>query len=295
MSATPDYGREFTSFLRGMRLKRRSVATVKDYCYSWRCLSEYLETDPVHATRSDIEAFLELRLTQVAASTVKHHRVSLGIVFKWLAAEEYIDRDPCQRVPHIEAESAVRRVMEDREISALIKICKGTSFAARRDLAILRCLASVGSPRVGELVSMTVSAVNLRSDIVTVHGKTGIRDVPLTDKTATAIEVYLRVRSSHRHARLDALWIGGKGAIGDRAIRQMLVRRAAQAGVPHTFPHLFRHWATSRASEAGMSDSLLEAAMGWTPGGMARLPYGRATLSQRAQQATRRLNLGDDL
>lgn len=293
MIATQDYGSEFAAFLRGMRLRRRSEATVRDYEYSWRCLSGWLGADAVKASRADIEAFLEHRLTEVAASTVAHHRVSLGVIFKWLTAEQYIDRDPCLRVPHIESDTAARRVMDDHEVSALLRTCKGTSFRDRRDLAIIRCLASVGSPRVGEFISMTVESVNLRSDFVTVRGKTGVRDVPLTDKTAVAFEKYLKARSVHRLASLPELWIGGKGALGDRAFRQMLVRRAGVAGIPHTFPHLFRHWATAKASAAGMPDSLLEAAMGWVPGGMARLPYGRATLAQRAQQAARQLALGD--
>jgi site-specific recombinase XerD len=293
LTATQDYGSEFAAFLRGMRLKRRSPETIRFHLYSWRCMSAWLGTDAVNATRADIEAFLEQRMSEVAAATVRHHRVSLGVIFKWLTEEGYVDRNPCLRVPLIEAESAVRRVMDDSEIAALLKTCRGTSFRDRRDYAIIRCLASVGSPRVGEMVSMTVTSVNLRSDIITVSGKTGLRDVPLTDKTAVALEKYLKARSAHRLAHLDALWIGGKGAIGARAFGQMLVRRTTEAGIPHVFPHLFRHWATARASEAGMPDSLLEAAMGWTPGGMARLPYGRATLAQRAQQAARNLALGD--
>jgi integrase len=88
------------------------------------------------------------------------------------------------------------------------------------------------------------------------------------------------------------LWLGPKGALGDSGIAQMLARRCDLAGVPHINPHRFRHtWAHLFRAEGGAEGDLMYLA-GWTSTEMAHR-YGRSAAMERAQDAARRIHIGD--
>jgi site-specific recombinase XerD len=66
--------------------------------------------------------------------------------------------------------------------------------------------------------------------------------VPISAATGEAMARYLRARTDHPAAkRTDALWLGGKGPLGDSRISQLLARRSKLAGLPRINPHRFRH------------------------------------------------------
>lgn len=158
-------------------------------------------------------------------------------------------------------------------------------------MAILRTLRLIGTPRSSELTTLTVQAVDLRNNLLTVSGKTGTRAIPLNDTTATVFERYLRARAKHPSAALDALWLGKKGQLTRTGIQMMLARRVKQAGITDRIHmHLFRHDSATRAADAGLSAEALEFLYGWTPGSPMTRHYTRATRVQRAQEAARKLN-----
>jgi site-specific recombinase XerD len=67
------------------------------------------------------------------------------------------------------------------------------------------------------------------------------RALPFGRKTALALDRYLRARSRHRLAHLDALWLGQRGPLTTSGLRDLLDRRAWQAGIQALHPHMFRH------------------------------------------------------
>lgn len=66
------------------------------------------------------------------------------------------------------------------------------------------------------------------------------RAVPFGAKTADAPRRYLRARAVHPPAHTGALWLGKKGRVTDSGVRQILERRAAEAGVDNVRAHRFR-------------------------------------------------------
>jgi len=67
------------------------------------------------------------------------------------------------------------------------------------------------------------------------------RALPFGRKTALALDRYLRARSRHRLAHLDALWLGQRAPLTSSGLRDLLDRRSRQAGIPALHPHMFRH------------------------------------------------------
>lgn len=280
----------WSSYLRALRLKRRSDATVRDYGYTYRTLTEWAGKPAVEATRLEIEGWLEARLGQVSPTRVRQDQRNLSAFYKWAHREEIISTNPLERIPRVEVDEKPARVMEPADLKALVDACKGSTFNDLRDTAIIRTLCLIGTPRMGELRTLTVDAIDLRNDLLSLAGKTGRRNIPLGDVTAVAFERYLRARAKHRCTDLDALWLGKKGQLTRTGIQMMLARRVKKAGIEgRIHAHLFRHTTATSAADAGLSAEVLEFLYGWSPGSPMTRHYTRATRAQRAQEAARKI------
>jgi site-specific recombinase XerD len=87
--------------------------------------------------------------------------------------------------------------LELEEISALFAILDTDSIIGKRDAAILQTIYSTGL-RISELVALNRQDVNTERLEFAVRGKGGkIRVVYLTNKSAEAIDIYLRSRNDH--------------------------------------------------------------------------------------------------
>lgn len=278
----------WSAYTRTLRIKGRAETTITDYRYSYRVLTEWLGKPASEATRLEIEAWLESRLGNVSKTRVAQDQVNLRVFFKWAAAEDIIPSNPMERIPRITAPKAERRVMDDDELAKLLKACKGKSFNDLRDTAIIETLCLIGTPRMGELLTIPVTGVNLRNDLLALDGKTGTRAIPMGDRCGLAMERYLIARNKHRFASSEFLWIGKQGPLKRTGLRLMLNRRVRAAGLSgRIFPHLFRHTTAAKASAAGLSDSTMEMLYGWVDGSLMTRHYGRQTRAQRAQEAAR--------
>jgi integrase/recombinase XerC len=112
-------------------------------------------------------------------------------------------------------------ILTEPRLRALFAVCAGRDFDARRDTALLMMLLDAG-PRRAELLGMRLGDLNFEYDVVIVVGKGGReRALPFGRKTALGLDRYLRARSRHRLAHLDALWLGQRpaslvGQLGDQ-------------------------------------------------------------------------------
>ncbi|MHB8505553.1 MAG: site-specific integrase [Acidimicrobiales bacterium] len=136
-----------------------------------------------------------------------------------------------------------------------LAVCAGRDFDAQRDTALVRLMLDVGA-RVGELAAMTVSSWNRDTDRVTLTGKTGTLQVPVSASTGEALSPLrtgpARPRSSDTPRLLARLPRGG--GLGVSGIEQALARRCTEAGVHRIHPHQLRHKGAHLAKLGGPSD-----------------------------------------
>ena len=215
--------------------------------------------------------------------------------FRWFAEEEDVP-NPFGRMKPPAVGRKVVPVIEDEDLSALVRSCeKHRDFESRRDAALIRFFAATGV-RLSELTFLNVDDVDLKKCSALVTGKGNKqRIVKFDEKTAQAINRYLRSRSEHKYARHPRLWLAVKnrGPMTPNGIRQIVERRAAAVGLDLN-PHMFRHNFSHRWLDAGGAEGDLMELNGWDSPQMVR-HYGASARSARARRAYDRINVMGDI
>jgi integrase/recombinase XerD len=177
------------------------------------------------------------------------------------------------------------------ELSKLEKACRGSTFAQRRDAAILSVFRATGI-RLAELAGIRYDPGNPdRSDLdldrreIHVRGKGGKdRTVRIDPEAARRVDRYLRVRARHEQAYRLGLWLGtgGRGPLTGNGIYQMVRRRGDQAGV-RVYPHRFRHHFSHTWLDRGGAEGDLMELNGWASPQMLQR-YGGSARGARARR-----------
>lgn len=287
------------SWVLALQAGNKSPKTIEDYVRGARRYRHWAEaegepTDVEKITKAHVQAFVANLVRTRAPATAETYFKYIQQFFRWCTDEGEIDSNPMASLRRPDVPESLVPVIPDDDLVRLLKVCEGRDFKERRDAAIIRVLLDTGV-RVGGLLSMAEKGLNLHEQTAVVILKG--RDehvVPFGVKTANAIDRYLRVRRRHPFHRLGALWLGQRGALGGVAVREMVARRARQAGIGHVHPHQFRHTAANAwlANDGGETD--LMTLMGWTSRNMLGR-YARSAAKQRARDAHRRMGLGDRL
>ena len=245
--------------------------------------------------REHVEAFLlDLQARGRSASTAAGRYRSLQQLFRWLEEEGEIGASPMLKMrPPKVAEQPVAVLTED-ELRALLAACKGNTFEARRDTALLRLLVSTGA-RVSELTGLSVDDIDLDAREATVMGKGGrARVLPLSPKAVRDLDRYLRVRSQRAAPNVPSLFVGKRGPVGPSGVAQILDKRAKQAGVRHVHAHQFRHtFADGWLRNGGTEGDLMRLA-GWRSRDMLNR-YGASAADSHTREAHARFAPGESL
>jgi len=179
------------------------------------------------------------------------------------------------------------------DLRKLLAVKGNGRFNDHRNRLILLVLVDTGC-RVGELLNMKLTDVNVSTNTVTISGKSGPRTVGFGARTATELRRYLRARSGHKHRDLPDLLLTTKGSMNYKALQPVVTRYCQRAGVAHVHPHQLRHtWATTQlGTDAG--ELTVQHAGGWT-GTASMRRYVREATARRAAELNQRHSIADNL
>ena len=300
----PDAGplcADIGSFRLHLAAEGKAARTVRGYTAAVRwfaagyLLGQADKTSWEQVSGQDIEQWMAQLLDRYSGAYASIQFRALRQFFKWLAAEDEIP-DPMARLraPRVAVQEVP--VFTSVELSALEKACRGSTFAARRDTAIIAVFTATGI-RLSELVGIrydphdpACSDLDLHAREIRIAGKAGKpRTVRIGHQAARSLDRYLRARARHPQAWQPQLWLGmnSRGPLTPTGIYQIITRRSRQAGVT-AYPHRFRHHFSHTWLDRGGAERDLMELNGWTsPQMLSR--YGASARGARARRSYDRI------
>jgi site-specific recombinase XerD len=285
------------SFLRHLRAEGRSPATLRLYGQAVTFFSRWLESEGREATldelnRPAIREWLAVLSDNHEPGTVKVRYRGLFRFCSWLVDEDELTENPLKTLAPPTLKMKPVPVISDDELVALLKACAGKDFNDRRDEAFVRFLLDCGV-RVSEACGLRLDQLDLDQGMAIVKGKgSKVRPVYFGARTARALDRYVRARSQHRWAHLDALFLTQRGGLSPDGARERVKIRGAMAGIDALHPHRFRHTFAHDFLMAGGQERDLKRLAGWSSDVMLER-YGASAANARAKAAAQRLKRGD--
>ena len=237
-----------------------SIATIAAYRTDLLSFAEFLRTEAEHdqgsrvsvasINREQIRGYLlHLRNRGYSPASLARKIAALRSFFRYLCTTGAVTSDPTVSVGLPDAPTSLQRTVRESDVHALFRYCDSRqTHEGMRDHALLSVLRATGM-RVGELVTVDVSDVDLAAGCVRVVGRANReRLLPLDDEAKASIERYLqnaRPVLTRRSAKERALMVNQRGQrltrTGFWLIMRHLVRDAGVAAslTPDTLRHSF--------------------------------------------------------
>lgn len=248
----------------GMKHEEQHIERFLDHLWVEFGLSE----NTVNAYRSDlktVQAFLAARATPLATArdhdllaylsenvaqtprTLARRLSALRRYFRYLLREGFVVTDPTLRLNSPRIGRKLPRSLSERDVEALLAAPVTATVLGLRDRTMLEILYATGL-RVSELVTITLTQVNLRQGVVRVVGKgSKERLVPFGEIAQSWLERYLsEARPDIVRGRItEAMFPTRRGGAMTRQTFWYAIKKyARQADVsldlsPHTLRHAF--------------------------------------------------------
>ncbi len=291
------------SFTRFLKAQNYSTNTIDSYRESIRQFDDFRSrkgiTDIVASINKEhVEMWMVELLDTRSPSTASNRFRGLQQFWRWVADEGEVRRSPMENMRSPRIPEKLVAVLTEDELDALANSCKGTSFSARRDSALILMFISTGA-RKSEIANLRIdngpgetSDIDLDNERAVIRGK-GNRErvVNLTPKTVNALDRYLRARSNHRASEEPWLWLGTRGRLKADGCARAVQRRADESGIKGVFLHKLRHSFAHYWMLDGGGDDALMRHLGWKTREMLGL-YAASAGAERALAANRMFGLG---
>lgn len=154
-------------FLDAKKVEGCSERTIQYYKVTIEHLLRNKDTPVRRVTTEEMREYLSdyQKINNCSNTTIDNIRRNISSFFSWLEEEDYILKSPLKRIHKIRTKTVVKSVISDESIERLRDNC-----SSKRDKAIIDLLYSTGI-RVGELVNLNISDIDLEGRECIVYGK----------------------------------------------------------------------------------------------------------------------------
>lgn len=196
------------------------------------------------AQDADLRGFLG-SIQSGSARTMARRLSSLRRFYGFQLREGLMQHDPSARVESPRLGRPLPKSLTESEVEALLDAPDVGTDLGLRDRSMLEVLYATGL-RVSELVTLTLTQVNQRQELVRVMGKGNKeRLVPLGAESMDWLQRYLRESRPNivKNRAVDAVFPNRRGSMMTRqAFWHLIKRYAIKAGINKSLsPHVLRH------------------------------------------------------
>jgi integrase/recombinase XerC len=192
-------------------------------------------------------------------SSIARKLAALRTFFQFLVREGLLEQNPAKLVSTPRAEKKLPQHLSIEDAIRFIETPDPESDLGKRDRCILELMYATGV-RVGELVTINLSDLDFKNQLIRVTGKRRKqRIVPFGDPAAEALKIYLTVRERFLQAapislrEEEALFLNYQGTrITTRSIGRLVEKYIRIcAGVHNISPHALRHSFATHLLDSG--------------------------------------------
>ncbi|MBN9122722.1 MAG: tyrosine recombinase XerC [Planctomycetes bacterium] len=215
------------------------------------------QVDPADWTVRTVRAFVAwLHEKQYAKTTIARRLAAVRSFGKYLCREGVLEQNPALGLRGPRQEKKLPHFLTLADIHKLLAAPAETTWAGRRDRAMLETLYASGI-RVSELVGLDLTAVDLDDGVITVRGK-GKKErlALLVPDAVAAVRRWLDDRAAvlrENGRETPAVFLNSKGGrLTTRSVGRLLAKHLKAAGLdPRTSPHTLRHSFATHMLDAG--------------------------------------------
>ena len=182
-------------------------------------------------------------------STVETVRRILHGFFEWCVMEEFMTKNPCNRIKPGRPEKSRRKAMKPVELETFRSSCRNI-----REKALVDFLYSTGV-RVSEACRCRISDVDWdRKTVLIERGKGGVTRLSfLNPECEVSLKAYLAGRRDGGSYLFASSRKREDKPLSPRSIQKLIASVASRTSiVTHVTPHVFRHTVATRALRSGM-------------------------------------------
>ena len=245
-------------FLHAKRIEGCSSRTIDYYRASNTHMLKMIDKPVRKVTTEDIRKYLSeyQKINNCGKSTLDNIRRNISSFFSWLEEEDHILKSPVRRIHKIKTKTVVKEVISDEDIERLRDHCE-----VKRDIAIIDLLYSTGM-RVGELVNLDISDVDLEGRECKVYGKGDKeRKVYFDAKAKLHLQNYLDSRCDDNPALFVSLDAPHK-RLKISGVEIRLRELGRKLNICRIHPHKFRRTMATRAIDKGMPIEQVQKVLG---------------------------------
>ncbi len=259
---------EFAEYLTETRgSSENTTASYKRDLYSF---VRFLEGNGINeierVNKTNVMAYIyELQRQNKAPATISRNAASIRSYFVYLNQMRIIDGNPAEGLETPKVEKKMPAVLSLEDVEKLLEQPDLSDIKGIRDKAMLEVLYATGM-RVTELISLSVSDINMEMEYLSCRTGDRMRIIPLGSKALEALDVYMQ------KARMNMLKNEGEKALfvncfGNPMTRQgfwkIIKGYAKKAGIKGEItPHMLRHSFAVHLIENGADIQSVQEMMG---------------------------------
>ncbi len=256
-----DYLQSFENYLQFE--KRVSSHTIKAYISDLSQFSEYIadfdKSFPNEVTTSDVRNWLsEMVINENSPATVNRKISCIRSFFRFLSIRHAYKDDPARYIKGLKKGQKSPLAIKEMELNKLfesLSFFESDNFNDYRTFIIFELLYSLGLRR-SELIELRENDIDLIRQTIRIKGKGNkVRELPITEKLADAIKLYIEVkRNEFRDDNLPYLILTNKGKKSYDKMIYLLIRKFLEKNgttLERKSPHVLRHSFATHLTDRG--------------------------------------------